>query len=166
MDTIKQKPARQITLKQKRFAAAYVETGNKAEAARRAGYVLGSKGGSKTKEKEQFTASMIGQENFQKPIIKKEIDMLIGRFSDSMLSGKIEELLEGKKTVLYRGENREITDNQAKIAALDIVFKLKGSYAPEKKINVNVYNDLTDTDLINELKKLNEKLTVTSPQDE
>lgn len=50
-----------LTLKQKRFVDAYIETGNASEAARRAGY-------------SKKTAYSIGNENLKKPEIKYAID--------------------------------------------------------------------------------------------
>lgn len=64
---------RPLTLKQQRFIQYYLETGNGAEAVRKAGYQLGSKGGSKTHLQALETASIIATENLRNPSIANEI---------------------------------------------------------------------------------------------
>lgn len=68
---------RKLTLKEQRFIKHYLETGNGAEAVRRAGYQLGSKNGSKTHENALQTASTIGKENLQKHHIAQAINKAI-----------------------------------------------------------------------------------------
>ena len=64
---------KKLTLKEQRFITAYIQTGNGAEAVRRAGYQIGSKGGSKTEHQGHKTASIIATENLAKPRIKQAI---------------------------------------------------------------------------------------------
>lgn len=68
---------RKLTLKEQRFIKHYIETGNGAEAVRRAGYQLGSKNGSKTLVDAQETASSIATENLRKPSIAQAINKAI-----------------------------------------------------------------------------------------
>lgn len=64
---------RPLTLKQQRFIQYYLETGNGAEAVRKAGYNLGKLGGSQTKLQEEEVASSIATENLTKPAIANQI---------------------------------------------------------------------------------------------
>ena len=64
---------KKLTLKEQRFITAYIQTGNGAEAVRRAGYQIGSKGGSKTEQQQLDTLKTIANENLTKPYIKQAI---------------------------------------------------------------------------------------------
>ena len=64
---------KKLTLKEQRFITAYIQTGNGAEAVRRAGYQIGSKGGSKTTQQANETIAMIAKENLRKPTIRQAI---------------------------------------------------------------------------------------------
>lgn len=70
---------RKLTLKEQRFVRHYIETGNAAEAVRRAGYQLGSKNGSKAIQDVNNTASSIGLENLQKPAIRNAVNKALVR---------------------------------------------------------------------------------------
>lgn len=81
-----------LTLKQKRFVDAYIETGNATEAARRAGY-------------SEKTAYATGAENLRKPQIQKAIQERL----DAMEAAKTatpEEVMQ-HLTAAMRGEIRE-----------------------------------------------------------
>lgn len=69
-----------LTEKQKRFVDFYIETGNAAEAARRAGY----------KEK---NADSTGRENLRKPTVKAAIDARLKELEDSRIA-KADEVLK------------------------------------------------------------------------
>lgn len=64
---------RKLTLKQQRFIQYYLETGNGAEAVRKAGYNLGKLNGSKTHLQALEVASSIAEENLRKPDISNII---------------------------------------------------------------------------------------------
>lgn len=64
---------RKLTLKQQRFIQHYLETGNGAEAVRKAGYNLGSKQGSKQPLQALEVASSIATENLRNPAISNII---------------------------------------------------------------------------------------------
>ena len=64
---------KKLTLKEQRFITAYIQTGNGAEAVRRAGYQIGSKGGSKTNIQSLEVASSIATEKLRNPAIKQAI---------------------------------------------------------------------------------------------
>ena len=81
-----------LTEKQKRFADYYIETGNKTEAAVKAGY-------------SKKTARVIGQENLLKPAIKNYIDEKLTEMSNNRIASanEVMELL----TSAARGELEE-----------------------------------------------------------
>lgn len=78
-----------LTEKQKRFIDYFIETGNAAEAARKAGY-------------SEKTAPWIGQENLQKPTIKAAIEKRLQELKSSR-TATLSEILEFM-TAVMRGE--------------------------------------------------------------
>lgn len=81
-----------LTEKQRRFVDYYVETGNKTEAAKKAGY-------------SEKTAASIGDENLRKPAIKAAIDARLKDLEDKRIA-KADEVLEFLTSTL-RGEVKE-----------------------------------------------------------
>lgn len=56
-----------------------------------------------------------------------------------------DELLEEKhKALLNKEDENGVIDVQAVKSGLDMAYKLKGSYAPEKKVNANVNINIED----------------------
>lgn len=64
---------KKLTVKQQRFVAAYIETGNATESARRAGY-------------SKKTAEAIGLENLRKPRIKESIQKRLQEIDDAQIA--------------------------------------------------------------------------------
>lgn len=81
-----------LTEKQKRFVDYYIETGNKTEAAKRAGY-------------SEKTAASIGDENLRKPVIKAAIEGRLKELEDKRIA-KIDEVLKFL-TSSMRGELKD-----------------------------------------------------------
>lgn len=81
-----------LTEKQRRFVDYYVETGNKTEAAKKAGY-------------SEKTAASIGDENLRKPAIKATIDARL-RELDGKRIAKADEVMKFLTSTL-RGEVKE-----------------------------------------------------------
>lgn len=81
-----------LTLKQKKFCEYYVQSGNAAEAARKAGY-------------SEKTARNIGQENLTKPDIKAYIQEIVGN-QDKKRVADANEVLEFYSAVM-RGEVKD-----------------------------------------------------------
>lgn len=81
-----------LTEKQKRFIDYYIETGNKTEAAKRAGY-------------SEKTAASIGDENLRKPVIKAAITARLKALEDKRIA-KADEVLKFL-TATLRGEVRD-----------------------------------------------------------
>ncbi|MGF2617744.1 terminase small subunit [Rossellomorea vietnamensis] len=81
-----------LTEKQKRFVDHYIELGNASEAARKAGY-------------SSKTAHRIGQENMQKPAIKKYIEERLAEKDKERVASQ-DEILQFL-TAVMRGEHTE-----------------------------------------------------------
>jgi len=85
-------------------------------------------------------AANIASENLAKPHIIKAIAAYADRIPDDLLERVHIEGLNASKEV--RNEDGEIVMEQPDYAVrhkyLDSGYKLKGSYAPEKRVNVNV----------------------------
>ena len=81
-----------LTEKQRRFVDYYVETGNKTEAAKKAGY-------------SEKTAASIGDENLRKPAIKAAIDARLRELEDKRIA-KADEIMQFLTSTL-RGEVKE-----------------------------------------------------------
>lgn len=121
-----------LTKKQRGFVKDYLETGNGTEAAVR-NYGV----------KDRSVARSVGSENLAKPYI---IDAIAEALPNDLLAEKHLELLN-KKEVLIRnnvtsGEIEVVPtgeiDVQAVSKGLEMAYKIKGSYAAEKSINLNI----------------------------
>lgn len=127
-----------LSFKQKKFCEEVVSTMNPTEAAKRA-YNLGSKGGSKTKEQIESTASVIAYENLRKLPIKTTIQELMEKAGFSNL-----ELLIVHKELL------ESDDDRIRLSALDLGYKIKDLF-PSQKIQIGKLDEigdiLTETDV-------------------
>lgn len=81
-----------LTVKQRRFVGAYIETGNAAEAARRAGY-------------KSRNADVMGRENLRKPTVRKVLEARLKEIEDKRIA-KAKEVMEFL-TSSMRGEIKE-----------------------------------------------------------
>nr|DAI55661.1 MAG TPA: Terminase small subunit [Caudoviricetes sp.] len=81
-----------LTVKQRRFVDAYIETGNAAEAARRAGY-------------KSRNADAMGRENLRKPTVRKVLDARLKELEDAQIADAREVLIH--LTSAMRGEIEE-----------------------------------------------------------
>lgn len=81
-----------LTLKQRRFVDAYIETGNAAEAARRAGY-------------KSRNADVMGRENLRKPTVRKVLEARLNELEDAQIADAREVLIY--LTSAMRGEIEE-----------------------------------------------------------
>lgn len=120
-------PKKRYSLKEKRFPEMYIRNGgNATQAVIDVGY----------KVKNRKVAQSIGTELLSKPVIKAEIEA----------SGFTE---DGAKQVVQEIMYNSAVDANARLKATDQVFKVKGSYAPEKSLSVNV--DILSGDEFNAL---------------
>lgn len=92
-DDVSASNSKRLTLKQKKFADYYIETGNATEAAIRAGY-------------SEKTAKEMGYENLTKPHIKNYIDKRLKDLENKQIA-KAEEVLKYLSSVM-RGEAKDI----------------------------------------------------------
>lgn len=81
-----------LTVKQRRFVDAYIETGNAAEAARRAGY-------------KSRNADVMGRENLRKPTVRKVLEARLKEIEDKRIA-KAKEVMEFLTSAM-RGEIKE-----------------------------------------------------------
>ena len=162
---------RPLTVKQKRFADAYIELGNGTEAAIKAGYSV-------------KTAKEIGSENLTKPNIKRYIDQIMAqkdkeaiamiwsmyRYIDQIMAQKDKEAIASQDEILayltdvMRGKKREqtligmgmgeqtITDidvgSKDRIKAAELLGKRYGMWTDKLDVNgavvVNIVDDVDD----------------------
>lgn len=117
--------AKRVSKKQKEFAAEYVKTGN------------GTRSALKVYDTDDYgTANSIAVENLQKPVIQNLIKSIADRIPN--------ELLEEKHiALLNKLDEKGGIDVQAVSKGLDMGYKLKGNYAPEKK-HIEVENAASD----------------------
>ncbi len=158
--------AKKLTRKQKIFVDEFVATGVGAEAVRRAGYKIGGKGGSKTKALAVATASAIATENLEKPLVQEAVASKITldkvenahsslldavRLDYFVFPKKMEDteitahmLAQGIVTLNIRESDKgklafyTIPDGASRGKGVELYHKLHGTFAPEKKININI----------------------------
>lgn len=112
--------ARTLTKKQRKFVNEYADTGNGTQAVIVAKY----------KVKNRKVAEVIGSENLSKPIIQAELKIL--GFDENTAKKVVGEILTD-----------DTIEPQHRLKASEQVFKVQGSYAPEKNINLNLDAELT-----------------------
>lgn len=108
-----------LTLKQKLFCQAYVETlGNATEAVIKARYDVKNKDG----RPNRIVAKSIASENLTKPYICGYIKSLLNKngLNDQSVGMQLNFLIS------------QFSDLSVKARAIDIYYKMKGTYAPEK----------------------------------
>ncbi len=105
-----------LTIKQRRFVRAYVQSGNGTEAALAAYHTT-----------DPSTAHAIATENLQKPAIQEAVTELLdeGGLSNEKLAE-----LHAHYLALYRSDDPQ--EKALGLRALDMAYKLKGAYAPER----------------------------------
>jgi phage terminase small subunit len=139
--------SRGLTKKQKIFVKEYVKTGHGTKSALKA-----------YDTKDYSTADSIAVENLQKAAIRKAI---ADRLPDDLLEEKHLALLN-KMERDYDSEGNLIAEDidvQAVSKGLDMAYKVKGSYAPEKKdINIQGNIDVKDKKAIELGNKYEEEL--------
>ncbi len=142
--------AKGLTKKQRGFVKDYVATENGTQAALKH-YDIESPNPEKV-------ASVIATENLSKPSIieavKEEQKRIADSIPDALLTERHLELLNKRETIIINSEVIERgPDTQAVKAGLEMAYKLKGSYAPEKSLNINIE---AEPDVV--VKELTEKL--------
>ena len=141
METKTIKKPRPLTNKQRAFVGEYIKNKfNGVKAAQKA-----------YNPKTYNSAALIATENIHKPQIRTEIEKHLNK------------ILPDEKLALIHNRNIEQDNNiSASNQALDMLYKIKGAYAPEKRESISAH--LTGADLIErerllleELKLLDEK---------
>jgi phage terminase small subunit len=129
----------QLTKKQQTFVNEYIETGNGTLAAKKA-YDI--------RPEDDNTAASVASENLRKPKIQ---DALEKALPDEMLNRiHLEGLHATKEIYKNNNETGQIEhvgtepDYITRARYLDMAYKRKGSYAAEKKANLNVNVDVKE----------------------
>lgn len=136
--------ANRLTKKEQTFVNKYLETGHGVQSALAA-----------YDTEDYNTAGAIASENLRKP---KIIDAIQKALSDDLLSKVHLEGLFATKPVIVKTETGievidETADFQVRAKYLDMAYKIKGSYAPEKRVTLNIESEPSER-----IKKLAEKL--------
>ena len=120
-------PTPKLTPKQKKFVEGYIEKGNGTQAALEA-YDTTS----------EEVAAVIAHENLRKPNIQAALEEAL---PTELLVQVHREGLFASRTVFSKdGEPLgEDTDFNVRAKYLDMAYKLKGSYAPEKRASVHIH---------------------------
>lgn len=100
-----------LTLKQQRFVDAFIETGNAAEAARRAGY-------------SEKNANRIGAENLSKLVIQKAIEKRLKELEDAK-KADINEVLEYFTSVMRGEQTDEVVTSESHRGGVIIPKKME-----------------------------------------
>ncbi len=139
----KPKKKRRLSKKQKGFIKDYVETGNGTKAALE-----------NYDTKDYKTASVIAAENLEKPSIRDAIEEAL---SDELLAKVHREGLEAQKVIsaniTYGDADEktndfiEVPDHATRAKFLDMGYKVRGRYAPDKHISVNIEIKPTEEDV-------------------
>lgn len=114
-----------LTKKQRGFVKDYIETDNGTQAALK-----------NYDTKDYKTAASIANENLNKPDIINAINSLAESIPDELITEKHLALLNKSD---FLGQ----IDVPAVSKGLDMAYKLKGSYAPDKQININLNQEMT-----------------------
>lgn len=122
-----------LTKKQKDFIREYAETGNGTQSALKA-YDTDS----------ESVANAIAVENLQKPMIQNAIKSIADAIPNELLHEVHIGGLKAGRTVKVGDEEQVEPDYAVRHKYLDSAYKLKGSYAAEKSINLNVQANIAD----------------------
>lgn len=125
MSTTEKKKPRKLSLKQKKFIAEYVKTGNGTQSIKKVYNV-----------KNDLTARVMASENLTKPNVAIAIAEAL---PDELLRERHLELLN-KRDIM--GDVEVIAVSKG----LDMAYKIKGAYAPEKTLNMNLNFTISDED--------------------
>jgi len=148
-----------LTKQEQTFVKEIIETGNGTQSALKA---------FRPKPKNDNAAGVKAYEKLRNPKIQEAILSIAERIPDELLEKvHLEGLNAGKRVFKNNNETGEIEDlgvepdYAIRHKYLDSGYKLKGSYAAEKNINLNVNIesvDPTDPEVLNAMKIIQEKL--------
>ncbi len=143
---------KKLTLKEKQFVKITAQTLNPTQAVRET-YQIGKNGGSKDKKHKNNTIVQIARENLTKPHIVK-----------SLQEAMEEKGIDNELIISITKRNLQQDSNiPASNQVLDMIHKLKGNYAPDRRVNINITPDNIDN-LLNERIREVEALRVAGHQ--
>lgn len=113
----------------------------------------------------ESVAAAIASENLNKPKIVEAIEVAKKNFADRIPDDLLEKVhLEGLAATQVRftpeGEQIDVPDYSTRHKYVDTAHKIKGTYAPEKSVNINV--DIEPSERIKQLalKLKNEQISI------
>lgn len=165
MPTIKQKTAFKEVLKGSTISGAMIKAGYSETTATTTGKLTNTDGWKELIEK--HLSDDILTKSHRELLEQKQLAYFT--FSKAMSDEEIIEHVNaaGFDVIVVRESDKgklafySIDDANAKKSALDMAYKLKGSYAPDKNININMNVksiDPTDETILNSLKAIQDKL--------
>ena len=123
------KRMKEIKPKEKEFAQRYITNGNNATQAAKDTYQITN----------DNYARLKGHRKVKSKNVQKAIKSIADSIPDSLLIEKHLELLNSRETIVSDGE---VIDDKIDVhgvsKGLDMAYKIKGAYAPEKSINTIV----------------------------
>lgn len=139
-----------ITPKQEKFVDYYIQTANATEAAKLAGYSA-------------KTTYSIGNENLNKPVIKKAIDERLGNLKNER-TAETKEVLENLTSVIrgnateeillsVKGDIRRLTKTPSirdRLRAIELLCKINGWFKDSSQINLTALAPVILRDDVNE----------------
>lgn len=133
-----------LSKQDKTFVKELIETGNKTQSAKKA-----------YKYKDSNTAGVMANKKLRKVKIQDAIKSIADRLPDELLERVHLEGLQATDFKLNRDGDVEYNkpDYAVRHKYLDSAYKIKGTYAPEKTVNLNLEVESTD-----EIKRLAEEL--------
>lgn len=145
-----------LTKKQRGFVKDYIETGNGTQAALK-NYDIQS-------DNPERVASVIAAENLTKPSIINAIQSIAEKIPDELLAERHLELLNKREKVTRINTDGTLTEHDVgpDVAGvskgLDMAYKIKGIYAPEKSVNLNLDVSVTDPKALALAKEYEDKI--------
>ena len=99
--------------------------------------------------------SIVGTAVLKRPRVQQALMDIMDKtgVSDPRLVERLKYMIfDAKKEILDKeGTVHQVADNTSSLKAMDMAFKIKGAYAPERHevlgVNVSIYQDLTDEEL-------------------
>ena len=122
--------ADKLTKKEKGFVKDYIKTDDGTQAVLNHYDIQG--------KNPKMMASVISNQNLKKLKIQNAIKSIAEQIPDSLL-------VEKHNALLKKIDDKGDIDTQAVKAGLEMAYKLKGSYAPEKSMNLDINVDIKDT---------------------
>lgn len=139
---------KRLSKKQKGFIADYIKTGNGTHSALK-----------NYDTDDENVAGVIASQNLGKVKIQNAIKSLADRIPDDLLERVHLEGLEASNDIIAQGHIiATVPDYAVRHKYMDSAYKLKGVYAPEKSINLDIQANIADPRALELAKEYDEKI--------